>query len=158
MPLVYGSCLKYFKNEEDAQDAVMDIYEKLTKKALTHKVEYFKSWLFVVTRNHCLEKLRRKSTRSDKESMAARMYSAEVFHPDTVNNDQQVQILRQCLKQLDGLQKRCVEMFYFKKMSYADIAQSLELRFNQVRSRIQNGRRNLKRCMEAKGVQIDQDL
>lgn len=158
MPLVYGSCLKYFKNEEDAQDAVMDIYEKLTKKALTHKVEYFKSWLFVVTRNHCLEKLRRKKTHNEKEIAASVMYSDDVFHPDNVNKDIQDQILHECLEKLDALQKSCVEMFYFKKMSYVEIADSLTIQFNQVRSRIQNGRRNLKTCMESNSHRLDQEI
>ncbi|MFT4567802.1 MAG: RNA polymerase sigma factor (sigma-70 family) [Saprospiraceae bacterium] len=158
MPLVYGSCLKYFKNEEDAQDAVMDIYEKLTKKVLTHKVEYFKSWLFIVTRNHCFEKLRKRKTHSQKESAASFMYSDEVFHPDTVNKDAQVDVLHKCLEKLDEFQKTCVEMFYFKKMSYAEIAESLTIPFNQVRSRIQNGRRNLKACMEANKHLLDQDI
>lgn len=148
MPLVYGSCLKYFKSEADAQDAVMDIYEKLTHKALTHEVEYFKSWLFVVTRNHCLEKLRKKKSPDQTQSAASFMYSTEVFHPDTINQDAQVDVLHMCIQRLEAFQKTCIEMFYFKKMSYLEIADHLNINFNQVRSRIQNGRRNLKTCME----------
>ncbi len=156
MPLVYGSCLKYFKNQQDAEDAVMDIYEKLTKKTLTSKVEYFKSWLFVVTRNHCLEKLRKKTSRQDKKIAAALMYSGEVFHPDSVNKDEQVNILHECMEKLEGHQRSCVALFYFKKMSYTDIATEISLNFNQVRSRIQNGRRNLKLCMEANAYRLEE--
>lgn len=158
MPLVYGSCLKYFKNEEDAQDAVMDLYVKLTQKALTHKIEFFKSWLFVVTRNHCFEILRKRNVHSDKESAAALMYSEEVFHPDSVDKDAHVKILHECMEKLDGFQKSCVELFYFKKMSYMAISEQLGVKFNQVRSRIQNGRRNLKICMEAKAKNAEIDL
>jgi len=158
MPLVYGSCLKYFKNEADAQDAVMDLYVKLTQKALTHKIEYFKSWLFVVTRNYCFEVLRKRNVHSDKEKEAAVMYSEEVFHPDNVDQDAHVRLLQECMDQLDDFQKSCVELFYYKKMSYMAISEQLELKFNQVRSRIQNGRRNLKICMESKAKQEEIDL
>ena len=157
MPLVYGSCLKYLKNEQDAQDAVMDIFEKLVKKALTHKIEYFKSWIFIVTRNHCFEKLRRKTSHQEKENAAELMYSGEVFHPDSVNKDAQVTVLHECMDKLEEHQRSCIKLFYFKKMSYAEIAESISLNFNQVRSRIQNGRRNLKTCLEANAHRMEQE-
>ncbi|MEL6122746.1 MAG: sigma-70 family RNA polymerase sigma factor [Bacteroidota bacterium] len=158
MPLVYGSCLKYFKNEVDAQDAVMDIFEKLTKKTLTSKVDYFKSWLFVVTRNHCLEKLRQKTARRDRQIDAQRVYSENVFHPDSVNREQELQLLQECMGRLETFQQTCINLFYFKKMSYADIATELDLQYNQVRSRIQNGRRNIKRCMDQNSSRLDLEL
>lgn len=156
MPLVYGSCLKYFKNVADAEDAVMDIYEKITKKARTHNIEFFKSWLFVVTRNHCFEKLRKKTSDTDKENAASLMYSEDVFHPDTVNKDMEMTVLHECLGKLEDHQKAIVQLFYFKKMSYADIAKEYDLTFNQVRSRIQNGRRNLKICIESQSHRMEQ--
>lgn len=148
MSLVFGSCLKYFKDQALAEDAVMDIYEKIIKKTLTSDVQYFKSWLYTVTRNHCLEQLRRKTTHAEKENRANIMYTEEVFHLDTVEREEEINALHKCLGQLEGLQKKCVELFYFNKMTYAEIGKQLDLQFGQVRSRIQNGRRNLKRCME----------
>lgn len=155
MHLVLGSCINYFKNETDAEDAVMDIYEKIVKKTLTSDVQFFKSWLFTVTRNHCFEKLRRRNTHSDKENAAQLMYTEEVFHPDNVEKDEEVNILHECIDTLEKMQRRCIQLFYFKKMSYTEIAEELDLNFNKVRSRIQNGRRNLKRCIEAKTPKLD---
>ena len=154
MHLVLGSCIKYFKNERDAEDAVMDIYEKIVKKTLTSDIQYFKSWLYTVTRNHCFEKLRMKSNRGEKENAAQIMYTETVFHPDNVSNDEQIQILHECIDTLEGEQKTCVKMFYFEKLSYAEIANKLGLNFNKVRSRIQNGRRNLRICMESKSPSL----
>jgi len=155
MHLVYGSCLKYYKNAPDAEDAVMEIYEKLVVKTLTSEVKYFKSWLFTVTRNHCLEKLRKLSTHADKKNQAELMYYDDAFHPDTVDKDNEVDILHECIGELGGLQRRCIDLFYFKKMSYIQIAEELDLQMGQVRSRIQNGRRNIKICMEGKQKEID---
>ncbi len=155
MHLVYGSCLKYYKNASDAEDAVMDIYEKLVIKTLTSEIQYFKSWLYTVTRNHCLERLRKKSTHADKESTAKLMYYEDVFHPDTIEKDKEVDVLHECIDKLDDVQKTCVDFFYFKKMTYAEIATQLDLKIGQVRSRIQNGRRNLKNCMEKNHQKID---
>ncbi len=151
MHLVLGSCLRYFKNEAEAEDAVMDIYEKIVQKTLKSEVTYFKSWLYTVTRNHCLEKLRKKSTHQEKENTAQLMYTEEVFHPDTIDKDHEVEVLHSCIAELDDIQRRCIELFYFKKHSYTEIAEMLNLNFNKVRSRLQNGRRNLRLCMEKKG-------
>ena len=157
MQLVFGSCLKYFKNADDAQDAAMDIYEKIVKKTLTSDVTYFKSWLYTVTRNHCLEVLRRRNSRSDKESEAEFMYTESVFHPDSINNETEVNLLHECLNALQSAQKNCVDSFYFKKLSYSEIADQFQLSIGQVRSRIQNGRRNLKICLEGKIKLLNQE-
>lgn len=157
MHLVLGSCINYFKNEMDAEDAVMDIYEKIVKKTLTSDIKYFKSWLYTVTRNHCFEKLRTRNNRSAKESDAQIMYTETVFHPDSDFNDEEIQVLHECIQDLESVQKSCIELFYFKKMSYAEIAEQLGLNFNKVRSRIQNGRRNIKICMNTKSLRVDHD-
>jgi len=145
---VYGSCMTYYKNTADAEDAVMEIYEKLVKKVITSDITYFKSWLYTVTRNHCLEKLRKISTHEGKKSNAELMYYDDLVHPDNVDKEVELTQLEVCIGRLEANQKKCVTMFYYEKKSYADISEALDLGVGQVRSRIQNGRRNLKNCME----------
>lgn len=147
MPIVYGVCLKYFKDEARAQDGVMDIYEKLTKKLLTSKVDVFKPWLYMVCRNHCIEVLRRENSRRPKENDAQRMYYDTVLHPDSVEDERENALLL-CMEQLADAQKEVIRLFYYEKMSYMDIAEKVSSDYNKVRSRIQNGRRNLKTCIE----------
>lgn len=148
MPLVYGTCLKYLKNTSDAEDAVMDIYEKLRQKLLSADIKHFKSWLYVVTKNHCFETLRSRKSRETKEKEVENMYSTQVFHPDDVENKEQIKLLHECLQKLSKFQKDCVDLFYFEKLTYMEIAQKLSIGYSQVRSNIQNGRRNLKLCLE----------
>ena len=148
MKQVYGSCMTYYKNTADAEDAVMEIYEKLVKKLPGSDIKYFKSWLYTVTRNHCLEKLRKVSTHESKKSTAEVMYYEDLMHPDNVEKEVELSQLEKCVGQLEDQQKKCVKMFYYEKKSYAEIGQELNLGVGQVRSRIQNGRRNLKNCMD----------
>lgn len=150
MTQVYGSCMTYYKNTADAEDAVMEIYEKLTKKMLTSEIKYFKSWLYTVTRNHCLEKLRKVSTHESKKSEAELMYYDDLIHLDNVEKESELTQLEACMDGLVDEQRRCVTLFYYEKKSYAEISELLQLGVGQVRSRIQNGRRNLKNCMERK--------
>lgn len=152
--LVYGLCLKYYKHESDAEDGVMQIFETLVEKAKTHQVKQFKSWLYVLAKNHCLMQLRKSGKNRVDSTDPALMQFAENGHPDMdikfQEKDLQTQGLKNCLEQLSTQQKACIEAFYIQGLSYKEIAEEKDLNLGTVRSFIQNGRRNLKLCLEKK--------
>lgn len=152
MPLVYGVCLKYLKNRELAQDAVMDIFEKLTTELLKHDLpDNFKTWLYVVTKNFCLMKLRKdgSESRAFKKMSLQIMENGFELHPlDKEENVDLTPTLKDCIEKLKAQQKHCVELFYFKKLCYREIAETLNIPEKKVKSDIQNGKRNLKLCIE----------
>ena len=146
--LVFGLCLKYHKNKADAEDAVMSIYELTSRKLLTHEVKTFKPWLYTVSKNHCFENLRQKTRVLKKENEAANMYSADIFHLDSIEKEEKLNKLESCLETIDLNQKNCIKLFYYEKKSYQQIAAMESISWSKVRSLIQNGRRMLKNCME----------
>lgn len=150
MSLLYGVCMKYLKDPTLAKDAVMDIYIHISEKLKTHEVEKFRPWLYVVAKNHCYEQLRKSSKRIEKEISANDVYSETIFHPDSVSKETRLLKMEHCIEKLNMEQKSCVQAFYFKSMSYERIAQEYNLKWNTVRSHIQNGRRKLKICMDSK--------
>ena len=151
--LVYGVCMKYLKNPEDSQDAVMSIFEELVTKLRKHEVGNFRSWLHVLTRNYCLQQLRKSSKTLTKDSDQVIMHLYDDVHPDDEYLMQHRENgLKECIEQLPPQQKRSVELFYFETRSYAEIAQIMSVKKENVRSYIQNGRRNLKNCMLNKDV------
>jgi len=111
--LVFGSCLKYLKDRQLAEDAVNDIFVQISKKLATHNVEYFKSWLYTVTRNHCIEILRKVNRHRDKKNASELMYTEAVFHPDDIEDTQTLTALAQCLKALPTNQQKCIKLFLF---------------------------------------------
>lgn len=152
--LTYGLCLKYLKNEKTAEDAVMDIFEALVKKVPNHEIHNFKSWLYTFARNHCLMQLRQQKKGQIQSFAPNVMYSLEELHP-LDEHDEEMQErdaveahLRACLEELAVEQRHCVSLFYYENKSYKDIAAEKELAVGKVRSYIQNGRRNLKNCIE----------
>lgn len=149
LALVYGVCLKYMGNREDAKDATMEVFEKLYDTSPSQKIERFRSWLFVVAKNHCLMKLRSKKGVDEKNSQLF-MESAEVVHPLDEEESDLTPQLELCLEQLKPEQRGCVEMFYLKKKTYEEIALNKSIDIKQVKSHIQNGKRNLKLCIESK--------
>ena len=156
MVLVYGLCMKYLKNREDSQDAVMQIFEILVQDVPRFEIRNFKAWLYGVSRNHCLMKLRKdkaEKNRHEKISTEWLMESTENLHPIEEPGDEKLQgQLKACLEQLKEEQRHCVELFYFHQYCYKEIAEKLTLDENKVKSFIQNGKRNLKICLESKSI------
>ncbi|RKD89927.1 RNA polymerase sigma factor [Mangrovibacterium diazotrophicum] len=156
MDLVYGLCLKHFKNREDAKDAVIQIFEKLVDEIPKHDIKSFKSWLYVVSKNYCLMELRKAKTGqlrslADEQELANFMEKAEEWHPiDDEPNKRNEEALKACIEKLKQQQKDCIELFYFENKSYREISAALELEEQKVKSYIQNGKRMLKICLESK--------
>ena len=155
MELVYGVCLKYLGQPEAAQDAVMDIYEHLNRKLPGHEVENFSGWLYMVSKNHCLQVLRKKSNLLTVSLDDPVMQNGREAHQEDDEFDFDVPAdvvdqLHDCIGQLPEKQQACIKLFYFEKRSYADICEITQQPMDQVRSNIQNGRRNLKKCIQTK--------
>ncbi|MCK5135708.1 MAG: sigma-70 family RNA polymerase sigma factor [Bacteroidales bacterium] len=156
MHLVYGVSLKYLGDRDDAQDAVMQIFEKLITDLPRHKVQNFKNWLYVLTKNHCLMEIRsRKSAENRLEGLKIEqefMESGEELHPIDREDSSIEDALKECIEHLKAEQKQCIELFYYQKLCYQEIADSLKMEEKKVKSYLQNGKRNLKICLEGKNV------
>lgn len=153
VPLVYGVALKYLKNVEDARDMVMQVYEELGGRLLQHEVKVFKGWLYVCVRNDCLAELRRRKGSFLVELDEKFMDFCDDFHLDDKREmEEREERLRECLKALPERQRMCVERFFMEEFSYQDIVERLGFSLKMVKSFIQNGKRNLKLCLERKGV------
>lgn len=156
MDLVFGVCLKYFKDAERCKDAVMDIYEELNTKLKQHEVDNFKGWLHVLARNYCLMQLRSPRNMKTTEFNADFMQTGENTHlnGELLENESNFVKMEQCLDTLIEEQKQSVQLFYLENKCYNEIAAITGYDWNKVRSYIQNGRRNLKLCMDEKGLEI----
>ncbi len=148
--LVYGVALKYLSGAEAAKDAVMNIYTELLRKLPGQQIRNFKSWLYVFVKNHCLMQLRSdKKMPVDHVEPETFMQSGNFLHHDDENDKEVIfKLLEDCIKKLPAEQKQSVELFYLQSKSYKEVADKTGHEWNKVRSLIQNGRRNLKICME----------
>jgi len=151
--LVLGLCIKYLKDKDEAEDAVMTIFGQLLNDLKKHKVEYFKSWLYTYSKNYCLMQLRKKQNQLKKE---LDVKENEIFLMDYNNiehlneKEQQISLMQSALSDLNKEQKVCLELFYLSNKSYTEIVTITGYNNNEVKSHIQNGKRNLKLKMEAR--------
>jgi len=149
MHLVYGVCFNYFKDEEQSKDAVMQIFEELVKKLRIHQVQNFKSWLHVLTRNHCLMALR-KSSKNPTVALEENFVENDDFvHLDIDDTKEtQLTIMEKCMETLSEEQRKSVDLFYLQEKCYKEVADMTGYDILKVKSYIQNGKRNLKICIE----------
>ncbi len=149
MELIYGVCLKYLKQRELAQDAVMNIYEEITTKTKKYEIDNFKAWIHTVAKNHCLMHLRSIKNKPYVAMNDAFMQLDNEVHLNMVMEQETSFIqLENCIQTLEEQQKVSVTLFYYQQKCYKEIADITGYALNKVRSNIQNGRRNLKLCMD----------
>jgi RNA polymerase sigma-70 factor (ECF subfamily) len=150
--LCYGVCMKYLKNEEEAKDCVQQIFLKAITELHKYDIHYFKSWLYMVAKNHCLMKLREKQGKkaADIEQQQIADETDPTAKYQHLEKDKKLELLGNSLNELNNEQKQCVTLFYLDKKSYQEIAATTGFSIMQVKSYIQNGKRNLKLLLEKK--------
>ena len=147
--LLYGVCLKYLKNRDEAKDAVMQLFEKLVTTLKEHEIEHFKSWLYVTARNHCLMKLRSQKGKYTEEISPYLMETSTEMHlEEQTTLESNLSKLENCIEKLGGEQKECVKLFFLQEKCYQEVSELTGFDMGKVKSYIQNGKRNLKICME----------
>ncbi len=152
---VLAICMKYLKNKSEAEETTLIVFESLFAKLKRHKVDYFKTWLYSVARNTCFELLRKDQSRMKREAQyqkneAEFMESEPEYHQKEDNDLKQSEekTLIEALNSLGEEQKKCLELFYMKGFTYAEIEKETGYSLKKVKSYLQNGKRNLKIKLE----------
>lgn len=150
--LLLGVCMKYLKNEEEAKDSVQQVFLKVIQELHKYKVEYFKSWLYMVAKNHCLMRIRDKQGKIPAEltEKLTATPQEETDRQALAQNDRTLDLMEVGLRELNAEQRQCVTLFYLEKKSYQEITAQTGFSMLQVKSYIQNGKRNLKIWIEKK--------
>lgn len=158
--LVYGVCLKYLKDENQAKDAVMQIFEKLITDLKKHSVNSFAPWLHTVAKNHCMMQFRNNTAALKRQED----YKQEIQKEPGFDVENQLELhleaaeekewflnhLNESIDELCEEQRQCIELFYLKGKSYQEISEQTNYSLNEVKSYIQNGKRNLKNIIMTK--------
>ena len=153
--LVFGVCVKYLKDQTSAQDATQQVFEKVIKEVVKYEIPYFKSWLYSVAKNQCLMQLRNSSHKI--QYAAQEIEALELISEDDSGLklreyllQDKLELLHESLQNLSKDQSVCIELFYLQKFSYREIEDKTGLSFQQIKSNIQNGKRNLRMMLETK--------
>lgn len=148
--LVLGTCIYYFKDKDEAKDATLRIFEKMFEELLKRKVDNFKVWLSFVTRNFCISELRKKRVQLERDKEFWKSEEALMESPEGPRHDSgegkeiQLQRLEKAIERLNTMQRQCIELFYLQQKTYTEVAALTGYTMNEVKSHIQNGKRNLK--------------
>lgn len=144
--------MKYLKDEAKSEDAVMQIFEELIDKLKVHHVNHFKSWLYTLARNYCLMQLRQTSktdfVQIDDFFMEKDLFEHPTYENESWNKEKTFQLMETCLQELNDEQRMCIRLFYLEQRCYQEVSEMTGFDMKRVKSYIQNGKRNLRLCME----------
>lgn len=143
---LYGLCLSYLKNAQDAEDSLMEIFESLPEKIQQYEITNFEPWLYFVSRNYCLKQLKHKAQeRTDGlEEIREEFFMEFPMDADHNEEDRRYEVLSDAIDQLKNGQKKCIILFFMENKSYQEISELTDYSLNDIKSYIQNGKRNLK--------------
>lgn len=153
--LLLGVCMKYLKQEEEAKDAVQQVFSKAIVEVDKYPVSYFKSWIYTIARNYCFMQLRGKIHAMPEDAIDKNYFD---LHEDQFQDslarikekEQLLELIEAALMQLPANQRECVSLFYLEKYSYRQISEKTGLNLLQIKSFIQNGKRNMRLIVEKK--------
>lgn len=151
---IYGTCLFYLQDKDEAKDAVMTIFEKLMVDLQKNDIKNFKAWLSFVVRNYCISAIRKRNTTfKNNKSYYEYEFKDTTYETElkieSIDDETTLQYLQEGLSKLKETQRKCIELFYLKNQSYQQISEFTGYEINEVKSYIQNGRRKLKIMIEA---------
>jgi RNA polymerase sigma-70 factor (ECF subfamily) len=141
--------MKYLKNEEEAKDSVQQIFLKVIGELEKYRVDYFKSWIYMIARNHCLMKLRNKNIIISADELI-QLKSEEDTKALQIEKEKMLTFIESSITELNMEQKTCITLFYLEKKTYQEIVEKTGYNLMQVKSNIQNGKRNMKISVEKK--------
>lgn len=158
--MCFTVCMKYLKQEDAAHDATMAVFEQLFTYLQTHEVHNFRSWLHTVCKNHCLMLLRKPVRETslgygeDEKEGTGFMESGRFMHQEDNAAEQETKLvaLEEAVAALKDQQRQCIALFYLELKSYEEITRITGYSLNEVKSHIQNGRRNLALALNKKGI------
>ena len=143
--LLLGVCMKYLKNEEDAKDAVQQIFLKVMNELPKYRVDYFKSWVYMIAKNYCLMQIRSHNIKEVEINETIITVNDDPENEEKfLQKEVSLNELENAMKELSKEQNQCLTLFYLEKRSYRDITGITGFNLLQVKSFIQNGKRNLK--------------
>ncbi|MBK8805206.1 MAG: sigma-70 family RNA polymerase sigma factor [Bacteroidales bacterium] len=141
-------CMKYLKDKDMSYDAAMFVFEKILLEMKKYEIKNFKSWLHVVTKNHCLKLLQSKNYKNEIKIENDMEIYADLDHDNTNLQIETDNHIYGAIEKLKPEQKICIELFFIEEKTYKEIQELTGMEYNDVKSNIQNGKRNLKLMLE----------
>lgn len=149
IPLIYGLCLKHLQSIEKAEEAILELFKILLPKVSDYEIKDFKTWIYRVAKNHCLQIVGKEKQHILVDLDTSVWAEDNILHLLEGNGPRdEIAALNHCIQKLPVQQKICIPLFFKEEMSYEDIAEQTGYLLKTVKSQIQNGKRNLKTCIE----------
>ena len=148
-PVVYRFCIRMMGNEQDARDITQDVFVKV----LRHLPKYdrrwaFKTWVFTIARNTCLDEFRRRKRRG--EVAETEVVATGPSPLDEVDRKMTADQLTAALQDISPMYREVIVLHHLENRKFAEISQMLDIPMGTVMNRIFRARQRLRNAYEAR--------
>lgn len=146
---VFAKCISMLKNDVEAEDAVQDIFMKVLLSLSKFKQNsLFSTWLFSITYNFCIDKIRKRNKRRKLEVEVEDISNLEGVEDDTPDQDileTNVLQMKQVLEQLKVADKAVLLMKYQDDLSIIEMTEILDSSVSATKMKIKRAKERFRR-------------
>ena len=148
---VYNVAIRLLNSREDAEEVAQDVFITLHRKLDTYRFESsLKTWIYRITFNLCMNRLQKRKREEGRqvpyeealENPKTEEYFRKTEEAAILVSDRERQV-RAMLEALPPDQRACILLRSIEGLSYEEIAASLKININTVRSRLKRAREKL---------------
>lgn len=143
---LYGFAFRILRNQEEAEDAVQEIFIRLwTMKERLKEYSSINALATTMTKNYCIDQIRKRKHLFHEEEVSRDIQNSGFATPHEILTDREsVEILHQIIEQLPELYKVVIRLREIEGLSYEEIACKTEQNINTLRVTLSRARKMIR--------------
>ncbi len=161
---VYGLCVRLLRDGEEARDAAQETFVRAYAALETYDpAQPFAPWVLRIARNHCLDLVRRRLPEAQRVELDAEPEEGaprEVADPTAARGDEVIErrqlasALEAAVQALPPNYREVIQLFHVERLSYKEIALTLDVPIGTVMTWLHRARTKLKLALTASGPEV----
>lgn len=149
---IFRFALRLIPKEDDAKDIVQDVLIKIwDRRDELAKIENLDGWMFTVTRNLCIDRIRAKKMHLDINTQV-QVEDKEDTPEEQTTKSQLLGLMRKLIDEMPEKQKLVIHLRDIEGLSYDEIAESIGIPLAQVKVNLHRARLSLKEKILKSGL------
>lgn len=144
--------MRLMQREEEAKDIVQDVLIKIwDKRGDLDKIDNLDGWMFTVTRNLCIDRIRARKSHLDINTQVQVADKQDNPH-ETTSKSQLMNLIKKLINEMPEKQKLVIHLRDIEGLSYDEIAQACSIPLAQVKVNLHRARLSLKEKIIQSGL------
>ncbi|OUC80804.1 ECF RNA polymerase sigma factor SigK [Gordonia lacunae] len=152
---IYGLAVRVVRDRHYAEEVVQEAYLQYWQRATDYEPTRGSviTWMMTIAHRRAVDRVRTENMQAEKMSeygvRSAEPEAAQNLPLEAVVRSAEVSAVRTCLGHLTDLQRGSLELSYFGGLTYPEVAARTDTPLPTTKSRMRDGLRRLRSCLDA---------